>query len=160
MFTIQLNPKHNIMLELIAFLSSFASFDPKHNNIQLDPKMLYSNKSSLMICVLINCQSVELVLTLLSRAICNGRFSHQQEIIAIFNITFLSTPIKKKLSKLINLGSARTLAGKIIPHRGCESLQVAKCNEILHPVTQMKFKTSKLVLKFNMLLSRLILHRV
>ena len=77
MFTIQLNPKHNIMLEVIGFLSSFASFDPKHNTIQLDPKMLYSNKSSLMICVLINRQSVELVLTLLSRAICNGRFSHQ-----------------------------------------------------------------------------------
>ena len=59
----------------------------------------------------------------------------------------MSTPIKKKLSKLINLGSGRTLAGKIIPHGGCESLQVAKCNEILHPVTPMKFKTSKLVLK-------------
>ena len=59
MFTIQLNPKHNIMLEVIGFLSSFASFDPKHNTIRLDPKMLYSNKSSLMICVLINRQSVE-----------------------------------------------------------------------------------------------------
>ena len=61
------------MLKLIGFLSSFASFDPKHNTIRLDPKMLYSNKSSLMICVLINRRSVELVLTLLSRAI-----SHMQ----------------------------------------------------------------------------------
>ena len=61
------------MLKLTGFLSSFASFDPKHNTIRLDPKMLYSNKSSLMICVLINRRSVELVLTLLSRAI-----SHMQ----------------------------------------------------------------------------------
>ena len=61
------------MLKLIGFLSSLASFDPKHNTIWLDPKMLYSNKSSLMICVLINRRSVELVLTLLSRAI-----SHMQ----------------------------------------------------------------------------------
>ena len=148
------------MLKLIGFLSSFASFDPKHNTIRLDPKMLYSNKSSLMICILINRRSVELVLTLLSRAI-----SHMQWQILTpirnhcnFQYNISSTTIKKKFSKLINLGSARTLAGKIIPHRGCESLQVSKCNEILHPVTQMKFKTGKLVLKFNILLSRLILH--
>ena len=53
----------------------------------------------------------------------------------------MTTPIKKKLSKLINFCNGRALADPIFLLKGREPLQVAKCNEILHPMTKMKLET-------------------